>query len=440
MSDISSHILGTWNRACLASSSLGLIRKYRAAIFYTFASVVVSLSQVVSTFAVLNVISPEDLGLWNSVKLAITYSFFVLSGVVNGLSRELPFYLGKGDEKSAESLSSTSLFYILVISLLVPIIGLVFLLGAGGKDTKIETAICSVTILIVFGFYSNYLLVTFRSKSSFNKLTIIRFVESILTIATLPLLYYFYYNGLLVRAVLSGGMLLLLLHLIRPMKVSPKWDRQAFLLLIKTGSPIFILDYIRSCASTFDRLAVLHFSGVKEVGYYAMAGSAYEMLCVVPVSLAQYVYPRMSFSFGNAKDTDALWGIAWKSSAATLVLLLPAAILGWWLLPPVVARLFPKYLEGVGAAQISLFSAAFFSINVGVNALWSMKAWKYIVTYQLSRTALLVIGPLIGALSFSPIIEGVALGVLAAHLVSFALGLIITYSATHNQPLTASTP
>lgn len=408
----------------------------QAPVFFTVSSLWLSVAQLVSGVIIVHYIGPSDMGLWASVSLALTYAFFVLAGVQNGLSRELPYYLGANNDGMARRLAATTLFYTFggAVLALVGGVGTVAYLVWRHANSKLIYAVIAVTLLIIFKFYQNYLFVTFRSKNSFLVLARVQMWQGALMILGLGLLF-FGYGGLLLRFVVVAGLSLYLMHRVRPISVSPSWKSDSFILLLKTGIPIFSMDYIANCAGTLDKVALLRFGGVEQVGFYALATSSYAAFQVVPQSIAHYIYPRMSHHYGRTNNPRILWGMAWKTTLIVLGSMIPIAIVGCWLLPAGVKFLFPKYIAGTHAAQIALFSAVAFGATTGSNALASLKAWRHLVAYQLSFSAIVAISPFVGIRLFTSALDGVAYGLLGGNVIGAILSLVFTYAATHRPPI-----
>jgi O-antigen/teichoic acid export membrane protein len=406
-------------------------KEHRAPIFFTVSSISLSVAQLVSGVIIVHYIGPHEMGLWASVALALTYALFVLAGVQNGLSRELPYYIGANQDGVARRLAATTLFYT------AGGCALTLLAGAGSvgfliwrhADPKLTYAVAAVTILILCKFYQNYLFITFRSKNSFIDLARVQIWQAALMILALPLLF-LGYNGLLLRFVIVAGLGLYLMHRVRPIIVAPAWSRDSFLLLLKTGVPIFATDYIFNFAGTLATVALLKFGGVDQVGLYALAASASSAFAVVPQSIGHYVYPRMSHHYGRTNNPRILWGMAWKTALIVFGSMIPIAVMGSLLLPPAVKFLFPKYIAGTHAAQIALFSSAAFGASVGASALASLKAWSHLIAQQLSYAGLIAVAPFVGIRLFSSPLNGVAYGLLGANILGAVLSLAITYAAT----------
>lgn len=406
-------------------------REHQAGFLFTGASVLVSLGSMLAAVFTMRWIAPEDLGLWNSVRLAVVYAMFALAGVNNGLSRELPYFFGRGDDQTARKLAGTTLSYLMGAGLLVLLAGAVGLLVFQNSGAKLEVAVAAVTVLVLFTFYSNYLIVTFRSSRSFRDFSKIKIGEAILTVGTIPMVYYLGYGGLITRTLVLAGVVLALMHWLRPVRVSPQWDGKAFRLLLKTGVPIFALDYLASSASTCDRLVLLHFGGVKMVGYYALALMAREAIGIVPGALSEYIYPRMSHAYGQHHDPRRLWGMAVKSSLLVMAFMIPAVIAGWFIMPPLVTTLFPKYAEAVRAAQWMLVGAIFGGATLGKMAIWSLKDLKLMTWYQVLNSVFLIVGPILGGLLGKNLLVGVSFGMMFSQMAWLPVAGYLVYRATH---------
>jgi O-antigen/teichoic acid export membrane protein len=406
-------------------------KEHRAPVFFTASSISLSLAQLVSGVVIVHYINPHEMGLWSSVSLAMIYAFFVLAGIQNGLSRELPYFIGASNDGMARRLAATTLFYTIggcILTMVVGGGGVVFAIWKQA-DPKLTYAIAAVTILIICRFYQNYLFITFRSKNSFIDLAQVQMWQAALMILALPLLF-LGYAGLLLRFVIVAGLSLYLMHRVRPILVSPIWRTDSFLLLLKTGIPIFATDYILNFAGTLGTVALLKFGGVEQVGLYALAASASSAFAVVPQSIGHYVYPRMSQRYGRTNNPRLLWGMAWKSALVVVGSMVPIAVVGSLLLPAAVKFLFPKYIAGTFAAQIALFSSAAGGASVASNALASLKAWSHLIAQQLSYAVFVAVAPFVGIHLFSSPLSGVAYGMLGANLLGAALSLVLTFAAT----------
>jgi O-antigen/teichoic acid export membrane protein len=409
-------------------------KEHQGPVLFTASSIWLSVAQMASGIVIVHYVAPKEMGIWSSVSLALVYSLFVLVGIQNGLSRELPYYLGANNEEMARSLASTTLFYTSIGCILSLVGGTcaVAVLLWERRDSKLIYAVAAMTLMVTFQFYQYYLFLTFRSKNSFLKLAWVQTWQAFIMLFTLPLLFLFHYEGMLLRAVLVAGLALYLMHRVRPIVVRPAWSTASFWLLIKTGLPIFATDYVRTVCGTVDKLVLLKYVGVEQVGLYALAVTAAAAFQVLPQSIAHYVYPRMSHHYGRTNNPRVLWGIAYKVTLVVVVAMIPVALVGYLVLPWAVKALFPKYVAGTHAAQIMLFASVAGGATISSNALSSLKAWSHLIGFQFSYAGLTAVAPFIGIYMFKSQLNGVAYSVLIANMISVILALGFTYAATHS--------
>lgn len=410
-----------------------LYSKYKTPILYSGGSIAKSIAQLVVGFVIAKFVNPDDFGLWTTINLALTYSLFLQAGVINGLNLELPLAYGKDDNKGAELMAGTAQMFTLIASVLILIIGVLCFVFYPEENNKIRYGILAVTIVIILTYYQNYLMSTFRSNDSFSKLGFIQLADAFVNIATLSFVVYFAYYGLLIKAVIVLLIYVLLLHFYRPIKVRLLWDKKAFIKLLKVGFPIFSLAYIASIAATADKIWLLKYSNLTEVGLYSFGFFAFSSFMLFSTSIASYIYPKMTYSFAKNGDKNALWLLVKKITGLLLLIQIPLSIIGYYLIPIAVTNLFPEYMLSIPIMQILVFAGMFKGSVIGVNALWSMKKWNYIIVYQITSSIILVFLTYAGAKYFSVKFIGVAYGVLVTSFLSLILGFYLTFEATREK-------
>jgi O-antigen/teichoic acid export membrane protein len=413
-----------------------LYQKYKAPVLYSAGSVAKAIAQMLVGFVIAKFVTPGDFGLWNTINLALVYSLFLQAGLINGLNRELPYLFGKGSEQEAVQMAGTVQTFTFFAIILVIIGGAVCLFVLPVENPRIFFGGLAVLFIIVFNYYQNYLFSTFRSKDSFLVLSKIQFVHAFVNVATLVFVFYFSYYGMLVKAVVVSLVYTLLLHWFRPVKVSLLWNKAAFLKLLKVGLPIFSMAYLEAVAATADKLWIIKYSNVTDVGLYAFGFYALSSFIIFPSSIASYIYPKMTYNYGKTHDKLILWRYVKKITLILLVVLTPIAVLGYFICPRLIAEFFPNYVASTPIMQILLFAGVFSGAVIGVNALWSLKAWKYMIIYQLFFSVLLVVFPYIGIHLFENKLAGVSWGILAAHALNLVSGICMTYLATHDPKIT----
>lgn len=396
---------------------------------YSSSSISLSVVKMMTGVIIIRFIEPEALGLWKSTNLLTVYSFILLFGILNGLSRELPYSLGRG--KDVDGIAGTSLFVVNVASAGALLIGGVYILFNINKGYNYLITLATVIVIVVMTFYRNYLIILFRSKSSFIALAQRQWLESAMVLLSLPLVILFSYEGYLIRMVAISIIPLVLMYVIRPIKARPRWNNECYKHLMKTGVPIFLLDYISTSSATFDTLALMYFSDVKTVGFYALSGIIFNAIYMLPKSISQYIYPRMTYKFGQSHQSSDIGKLAFASIFGTFLILIPVVISIVASLPFLVNTFFPKYSEGIFAAQIISISVLFVSSKVGVNALLSLRLFKFMSIYQIGSAILHVLCPLFFVWIFEKPLTGVAFGMSCARFLNFIIAILLIYKGTY---------
>src|SRR6266700_2059054 len=104
-------ISSLFRSACaLYAAKLKQLSARATPLIYSASTIATSGAQLIAGVLLVRWIVQEDLGVWRSAQLFQTYAFIMLMGINNGLSRELPFALGKNDHSFSDQLAGTALF------------------------------------------------------------------------------------------------------------------------------------------------------------------------------------------------------------------------------------------------------------------------------------------------------------------------------------------
>lgn len=384
---------------------------------------------MLSGVLVIRWLQPNEIGLWNSLTVLLSYSLFLQFGIFNGLNRDLPYFLGKGRKEKAIELARTALGvskYLVISSIILLFIVVLYMLLFTNFEIYLIVSIASIGLMISSQYYNNYLLVTFRTSKAFGSLSKIYFIQSGIIFISLVLVFLFGYYGLVTRALILSIIMVFMTHKFRPLQINPKLNKNNLLLLIKTGFPLFSFSYMQGITHTFSRIILLSISGVTVVGYYAPALAIIATMKSLPSILAQYIYPKMSYMVGEGTKPYKLWHIVLKSTFGLIFLLIPLGIVGWLIMPIVINHFFPKYIEGIFAARLAIISGVFSGSIVGFTVLYSIKAWKHLTFLTIFKLLSYWFLMKYFALKVNPI-NGVAIGLLISDIIYLIIGILLCY-------------
>jgi O-antigen/teichoic acid export membrane protein len=413
---------------------LKLIKSYSTPILFASGSIVKSVVQLFAGFVTARFVAPNDLGLWNSIGLLMTYSVFLQGGLLNGLNLELPGALGRGDIEKAKKIAGSALTITFLTAIISVVLGFIYFLFTNEPNPQFKYGILAVSILISLGYYQSYLTSTFRSKSSFKNLSFIQLIEGLTNLATIVLVIYFFYYGMIAKALIATFISVACLHFLRPLKVNLLFDKVELFNIYKVGLPIFGLVCLESFTSTIDRLWLIKYSSMTDVGLYSFSMYSMTLFTIFSSSIATYIYPRMTYNYGQNNDKAALWKYVKKITLILVLGQIPLVIIGYFAVPFGLSNIFPKYLACIVPMQILLIAGYFKGCVVGANVLWSIKSWRHMIIYQLFYSAFLILFTFLGWYFFKDKLIGISIGVLIANLMNLISGITLSYYATNTIP------
>ena len=303
-------------------------------------------------------VEPSTLGLFAGIGLVLGYASIAQLGILNGVNRELPYHIGRGDIARAHALAAAGQAWALATG---GVISLCLLAVAAWQlvqgDLQQAAGWATNAILAIFSFYGSngYLSITFRTSSEFVRLARVNVVEAATGLFALVFVAAFGFYGLCLRVILAGATSTALLFRWRPLRVGPHWSRSNLRHLFIIGAPIYAVGQVYGLwTGVINSTLVLHFTGTYGMGLFAMVALGTAALEVVPAALTQVLYPRMAQEYGAGRDTRHLVRIAKKPMLATSAGLAVMAAVGWFAVEPVVQFLIPQYVGAVPAMQWAL--------------------------------------------------------------------------------------
>ncbi|MCL5734674.1 MAG: lipopolysaccharide biosynthesis protein [Actinobacteria bacterium] len=312
-------------------------------------------------------VAPATLGLFNGIGLALSYAALLQLGVFSGLSRELPYFIGKGERPTAEKLCAVAQAWAFLVG------GSIFLvlLGVGGWELAhgdlwraagwFTNAIMAIELLL-----ATYLQVIYRTAHDFARVAFIRVIQQgsllVLLVLVIPLNFY----GLCLRVLLAGALNVVLLAHWRPVRVTTKWSTLDLKHLLRIGTPIFAVGQILTYWAVVDQTLVLRLGGTTLMGLYSMAIMVRGAVATLPTAVSQVFFPRMSQKFGEGQSLRELLSGITKPMAVSVAALTPAVLILWWLVGPITRFLLPHYVDAVSAMQWVLPACLLDSFEPGI--------------------------------------------------------------------------
>jgi len=342
--------------------------------------------RMLSGFLVVSLIDPELYGKFSGVGVYMGYVLLGNGGVINGLNRELPYALGKGNDEEARQMASSVYVLVILLSILASVIFLIF-----GLKYFVEGEVLMGWIFIAYSIMGGlhimqkqFLPVLYRTNKDFDSLSKQNIFTGIGNLISVIFIWLFGIYGLIARGIVVAGYELVLLFKNKPYQLDMKFNLNHFKLLFKTGLPIFAVGQINPLWTTILNSLIFNIGGGLSFGLYALANITQGAIGVIPKAFGQVIYPRMSIMLGQGRSITYILKTNVKPLFFQFGLMLIIGILGAYMLPILVPILLPKYSGGIVAAQWMMFVPAVQSFGALNNIYNVVKKQKWYFVSLLS--------------------------------------------------------
>lgn len=364
-------------------------------------------------FAVLKMVNIEEMGIWQLALLLQGYVIISRLGIINAYNLEYPLAIAKKDESSAARISETMNAHIMFTMVFQAVS--FFIAGAYMYWVKESPVVAWVffgmILYTVVEALSNYEEAKKRAELDFKSVAKARSVGSIFIVATLILPFLFGMIGLVVRAILNQMFFAAYYKLINP---SRKYDRtfsfKEWLELFQTGWKLWLWSYLKTFGKLLPRLFVATFLGFQALGLFAPVQWILASFVLFSSSVSSYLYPKLTHLV-TTHSTQVTWK-AFTITAGTVLILVPAAATGHFLMPLFFDQLFPEYSSVVPAVQLVIWASLLELFSLVASSWVSQKKWGFMFAYVIGAFVLRAVGMLIPYFKSTPAIMDVATGIL----------------------------
>lgn len=360
---------------------MNLFTKYKTYINFTLYSSIYNFALILTNFLAIRWVIPENIGLWNAVYLFSNYIALIQLGVFNTINRDIPFYYGKNEVEKVEQIVKVGSWFarfLFIVAIAFTFFALIYLFLLQ-KSLEVKITVLSVGLVTALSFYQNYLIVTYRTSSHFNKLANVYLRQSIIVILSLVLVVFWSYNGFVLRNFILVLFFSLFAYKNRPFKLKPVLDKKIFFDLVKNGVLFYIVIYSINITSTFARLFLLKHFGTKEVGLFFPAFGVIMGMELIASSIGQIIYPKLSFEVGKSSSNERLFSLFLRASLLTLTFLSIIAVIIYITFPLIISKFFNLYASSIEAVKYSAI-AGIFTSGIMYSVLLSKKSWKLLYT------------------------------------------------------------
>jgi len=309
------------------------------------------------------ILGPEIFGIWNFLYLFIIYGSFLHLGVLNGMGRQIPYYIGDKKPEIVEKIKKISFVVVVgagIFFFLCSVVSIFFI----KTNYLIKICLPLTGLLFLTSEIQAYTRMYLRSILDFKALSK-QFIASgfFLMMLIYPLVKLFSLPGLILAQIFSFGIATILF--LNPPKIDLALlsEKEISYPLIKIGFPIMMAGYLYMLLTSLDRWIIAGYLGTKQLGYYSLVIITLGVITLLPRVISTLIYPRMVKEFGHTRDERNLVCYVKKQFLGSYVVAIPLFLLFYLLFPSFVKKFMPAYIPGIEAMKIVLWGTLFLPLG-----------------------------------------------------------------------------
>ena len=348
---------------------------------------------VVTSLLLKVLLSPAQMGIWQALKMLMSYGNYANLGISKGALREYTVALGRGKTEEARRGLDVAFTFNSVTSLLYAalLLGAAVWMGMTGDGFAAgpwAVGLAVVGGLAVLSRYVTFQVTILRAHKAFDLTSRLSVLEAVLTLSVSCVATWLW--G--VHGLFFGTLVVLLgafLYIQRYRAVDLRWafDASKVCQLVGIGGPILLAGTMVTLFRSLDKLMILGYMSDREfqLGCYSVAIMVSSQIYGLGNMLSIVMNPRYAEKYGQTGDRHEVARLAAASSELHAAAMALPAALAIILAVPLLAHLLPDYRTGLpGLVWLAPGSLAL---------VLSLPAGQYLVAVGRQNRALLAIVP-----------------------------------------------
>ncbi len=310
-------------------------------------------------------LGPVDFGIYASIFLFFSYGNYSNLGVVDGISRIVPYQLGAGEDRKARDFLGAGFWGLNFITSVFSVSIIVYSLLSPFKtiqENRFSVILTSIAILLNQNF--TYVLTYLRMKHNFKKSYLLQLFQAILDLTlSIILMLKFKVLGIFLGAMLS--FLILTLTSIKDLlsEVKPRFDLGILKEILNVGFQILIVGFTYGFLMSADKFSIANLFEKQKMGIYSVAVGLGVLPYFASATLGQFIGQRMLEEYGKTKSKDTLKIFLDESLLAIAFITPIISILTITFAEPFIQIFLPKYIESL--RYVDKLAIAYYFLSLG---------------------------------------------------------------------------
>lgn len=359
-------------------------------IFYLIIMGVAAFFSFVKNMAFGVYLNPTEMGYYSIAVTIASYGVFFQLGLMSGLNRELPVCLGAQKKEYAAGLVGETTLSVAVLQMLGLMIFLLVISLSSFGDYSVKSAFILGGLLSCFGAFGQIVILRLRAEQRVLDFSLLQLVNAIgILILGIFAIKVWDYKGAIIATILVNilGFFIVSKIILNPVNYR-YFKLKEVLYLGRIGLPLMCASVLLNFQISMDRLFLLKYRTVEEIGIYQMGILPLTMGIVLSSIVGQYVGPKLLFRYGQGKSPSFVFYCSILVSLVTIGVLLLSWPLFFLVVKYAVHHWLPAYEASLPLMSIFYLGAVFTAATIEV--LFSAVN-RQIISFYISLVVVLIV-------------------------------------------------
>lgn len=312
-------------------------------------------------------VMPYEYGIYTSANMLLLYLNYAQMGVLNSYNRDYPQLLGAKNYQAASHVKNIVFTYLIMlygITFLVLMILFAFLITSQILELKLGIGLLVNSFFAFLTAIYNFMDNSLKSEKKFKYSSLIRIIKTTILVLTgyFVISTYKYYGLFISTGVSLIFIILLNIKFFFSLKISI--NKSIITDMIRSGLPLLVNGLIWTIMMSVDKFVILFFMSMEDLGVYSVALLGFSTLVIIPQSITQIFYIKMSQKYGETNNIDVLVNYA-KRYTLYLAIITSFIIIGaYYILPIFIENMMPNYADSIKSAQILVIGVGLYSTTL----------------------------------------------------------------------------
>jgi len=407
-------------------------------IFLTLASYTAQFLSIIRGFIVAKFLPPYIYGYFSGLSLIPFYSAQGHLGILHGMNRLISIKKGAGDEVSFHEIKNSAFNSIMFLASLLSL-GII-LFSYWNQANYSQYFLWGIRVFGLAVILQHLQMVyqsVLRAEGRMNIISMSMVLFSVSNIVlVVAFIHSFGFYGVLAAYFCAYVLSNLFLMVKSKIQFRLTLDLSLVASLIRTGLPISIIFLVEVLLKSVDRIIIIRYLDISQLGYYSIALTICEAMSRIPNSIVYSYFPKLLEKLGEYKDLAKLNDSYQVTSIVLGIIVSFCTGIAFLLVDILITDFLPEYNEAVIATKILLFTVFFMSLSqLSLRFLIAINKNRVMVFFQIVVVIISVVLDLIFVqLGYG--IAGIAAGTAIAYVLYALCMLSYTLSFFYKKKMT----